>query len=159
MENVTLKLNKGDNAPDFKLQQADGQELSLSDALKEGSSILLLFCHGMGCEVCVRQLKEYEDNLGRFEDRGIRPLIITSRSKEDNEKFKKEVGLSIPVLSDDATVADRYGAIENDRLKPTMMLVDRHGMLDWIYVGECEPNSDWPTMEYIFRHMVMAKGV
>ena len=42
MENQTMKLNKGDNAPEFRLVEADGEPFSLSEKLKEGSSIQCL---------------------------------------------------------------------------------------------------------------------
>src|SRR5207253_10552299 len=105
------------------------------------------------------QLGEIQENLGRFEDRGLRVVAITGKTADHNKTFKKDLGLNFSVLSDDGTVAEQYGIIENDRTKPAMLIVDRHGMIDWIYVGECEPAADWPTLEYIFRHMVMAKGV
>jgi peroxiredoxin len=159
MENSTLKLNKGDNAPQFRLLEADGEYFSLPEALKEGSSLLLLFCHGTGCDACRRQLPEIQENLGRFEDRGIRPIVITEKPADYNKVFKQDLGLTLSVLSDDGTVAEQYGVVDNNEVKTAMLIVDRHGMIDWIYVGQCKPEADWPTLEYIFRHMVMTNVV
>ena len=159
MENSTFKLNKGDNAPQFQLTDSVGKNFSFSEALKEGSSLLFIFCHGTGCDVCMRQLPEIEENLARFEDRGLRPVVITDKPVDYNRELKEDLGLSFSILSDDGTVAEQYGVVENDKIKTAMLIVDRHGMIDWTYVGQCEPNPDWPTLEYIFRHMVMAKGV
>jgi peroxiredoxin len=36
-----LKLNKGDNAPQFQLTDSVGKNFSFSEAFKEGSSLLL----------------------------------------------------------------------------------------------------------------------
>jgi peroxiredoxin len=159
MENSTFKLNKGDNTPEFRLTDTEGKNFSLSEALKEGSSLFFIFCHGMGCDVCASRLPEIQENLARFEDRGLRPVVITDKPLDYNKELKEHLGLGFSILSDDGTVAEQYGVVENDKIKTTMMIVDRHGMIDWIYVGQCEPNPDWPTLEYIFRHMVMAKGV
>ena len=76
-----------------------------------------------------------------------------------NQELKETLGLGFSVLADDGTVAERYGANIDGKLKPTLAIVDRHGTLGWLYVGECEPALDWPTPEYIFRHMVIARGV
>src|SRR5438477_12908535 len=159
MENSTLKLNKGDNASEFQLKEADGNNFSLAEALKEGSSLFLIFCHGTDCDVCERHLPEIQENIGRFEDRGLRPVVITDKPVDYNKELKENLGLSFSILSDDGTVAEQFGVVENDRLKTTMVIVDRHGIIDWIYVGQCKPDPDWPTLDYIFRQMVMAKGV
>jgi peroxiredoxin len=159
MENQTLRLSKGDRAPDFNLNDVDGNSYNLSEALKEGSSLLLIFCHGSGCTVCENGLKEMNDNAQRFEDRGLRLVAITGKPEDYNKELKQTAGLKFPVLSDDGTVAEQYGAVENLNINPTLIIVDRHGIVDWSYVGKCSPSPDWPTLEYIFRHMVMAKGV
>jgi peroxiredoxin len=159
MENSTAKLNQGDSAPEFSLTEAGGDQFSLASALDEGSSLLLVFAHGSDCGVCQQQLKEFQDNIEKFEDRGIRPVVITPRPIDYNQELKELAGLDLFVLSDDGTVAERYGVVEQNSVRTTLMLVDRHGTISWIYGGACQPSMDWPTLEYIFRHMVIARGV
>ncbi|MEW6737047.1 MAG: peroxiredoxin family protein [Acidobacteriota bacterium] len=159
MENETSRLNLGDRAPAFQLAQSDGKTFSLTDALTAGSSLLLIFCHGSSCTICQQQLSELQTYQQRFEDRGIRPIIITTDRVAENRHWQKAMGLSFPVLSDDSTVTEEYGVLEDAGIKPTLIIVDRHGTIGWIYVGNCTPNRDWPTPEYIFRHMVIARGV
>lgn len=159
MENQTLKLSTGDKAPDFKLRDVEGKEFSLAKALTEGSSLLLVFGHGQGCNVCERQLREFQDNLEKFEDRGIRVIAITNNGADNDREFKERTGVTFGLLSDDGTVAEHYGVIEDGQVQPTLVIVDRHGQISWLYGGACGDNPDWPTLEYIFRHMVIARGV
>jgi peroxiredoxin len=41
-------LQPGDIAPDFELQTAEGQSVSLSGSLRDGRSILLVFLRHLG---------------------------------------------------------------------------------------------------------------
>src|ERR1051326_1779447 len=142
MENQTLKLNRGDRAPQFTLTEAGGEPFSLADAVKEGSSLLLIFYHGADCQVCEKQLGEIQENLPRFEDRGIRPVAI-SRLAGDKLAIKEHVAPGIQILADDGTVAEQYGLIDDGDFTPTLMIVDRHGVLGWIYGCQCQPTLDW----------------
>ena len=41
-------LKSGDPAPDFSLRTVDGQPMSLSDVLREGHNVLLVFLRHLG---------------------------------------------------------------------------------------------------------------
>jgi thioredoxin-dependent peroxiredoxin len=159
MENATLKLNRGDDAPEFSLKQAGGDNFSLVASLEQGSSVLLVFTHGQDCAVCSKQLVEFQENLAKFEDRGMRVVAITPKPDDFNLELKENLKITFPVLSDDGTVADRYGVVAEGEINPTEIIVDYHGTISWIYTGQCGDTPDWPTLEYIWRHMVIARGV
>ena len=43
-----MKVREGDRAPDFTLNTADGQPVSLSEVLAGGSNVLLVFLRHLG---------------------------------------------------------------------------------------------------------------
>jgi peroxiredoxin len=55
-------LREGSLAPDFTLPTADGQLVSLGEALRSGRNVLLVFLRHLGCLLCrehVAQLSQY----------------------------------------------------------------------------------------------------
>ncbi len=91
-------LRVGDSAPDFTLPSTQG-EINLSQRCKE-RSVLLVFYPGDDTPVCTKQLCDYQDHLGVFEDLGVDVLGINPQSLESHEKFAAKHDLSFPLLSD-----------------------------------------------------------
>ncbi len=103
-------LRVGDSAPDFTLPSTQG-EINLSQRCKE-RSVLLVFYPGDDTPVCTKQLCDYQDHLGVFEDLGVDVLAINPQSLESHEKFAAKHDLSFPLLSDgDKSVCRDYGAL------------------------------------------------
>ena len=88
----------GDLAPDFSLPSTQG-EISLSQRCKR-RSVLLVFYPGDETPVCTKQLCDYQDHLGVFEDLGVDVLAINPQSLESHEKFAANHDLSFPLLCD-----------------------------------------------------------
>ncbi|MFP6623772.1 MAG: peroxiredoxin [Myxococcota bacterium] len=100
----------GDLAPDFSLPSTQG-EISLSQRCKR-RSVLLVFYPGDETPVCTKQLCDYQDHLGVFEDLGVDVLAINPQSLESHEKFAANHDLSFPLLCDpDKQVCRSYGAL------------------------------------------------
>lgn len=101
---------EGDLAPDFTLPSTQG-EITLSKRCQQGS-VLLVFYPGDDTPVCTRQLCDYRDHLGVFEDLGVGVLGINPQSLESHQKFAAKHGLSFPLLADaDKQVCRDYGAL------------------------------------------------
>ena len=100
----------GDLAPDFSLPSPQG-EISLSQRCKR-RSVLLVFYPGDETPVCTKQLCDYQNHLGVFEDLGVDVLAINPQSLESHEKFAANHDLSFPLLCDpDKQVCRSYGAL------------------------------------------------
>ena len=100
----------GDLAPDFSLPSTQG-EISLSQRCKR-RSVLLVFYPGDETPVCTKQLCDYQDHLGVFEDLGVDVLAINPQSLESHEKFAANHDLSFPLLCDqDKRVCRNSGAL------------------------------------------------
>ena len=100
----------GSPAPDFSLPSTHG-EITLSQRCKD-KNVLLVFYPGDDTPVCTKQLCDYRDHLGVFEDLGVDVLGINPQSLKSHEKFAQKHGLSFPLLSDeDKSVCRAYGAL------------------------------------------------
>ena len=98
----------GDLAPDFSLPSTQG-EISLSQRCKR-RSVLLVFYPGDETPVCTKQLCDYQDHLGVFEDLGVDVLAINPQSLESHEKFAANHDLSFPLVGTDQRV--RYSRVD-----------------------------------------------
>ncbi len=100
----------GDAAPDFTLPSTQG-EITLSDRCRD-RSVLLVFYPGDDTPVCTKQLCDYRDHLGAFEDLGVDVLGINPQSLDSHRRFAEKHALSFPLLADeDKQVCRDYGAL------------------------------------------------
>jgi len=100
----------GELAPDFSLPSTQG-EIRLSQRC-QGRNVLLVFYPGDETPVCTKQLCDYRDHLGAFEDLAVDVLAINPQSLESHDKFAAKHDLSFPLLCDrDKRVCRSYGAI------------------------------------------------
>jgi len=100
-KNVLGGLQVGNQAPDFKLNNQDGKEVSLEAALKKGP-VLLVFLRAEWCSFCVRHLKEFQDHIQEIHEAGQATVIAVSPQQSSYmKKFHEENQLSFPILFDE----------------------------------------------------------
>ena len=100
--NVLGGLKVGDKAPEFKMQDQDGNEQSLSAILKDGP-VLLVFLRAEWCSFCVKHLKEFQDNIESISQEGQAKVIAISPQKQSYMKeFHAENQFSFPILYDES---------------------------------------------------------
>lgn len=101
----------GDVAPDFTLQDAKGNEVTLSEELKKGP-VVLTWYRGGWCPYCNVQLAAYQQILPQIEELGAR-LIAVSPELPDKAQATTEKGqLKFTVVSDlNLKVAAAYGLV------------------------------------------------
>lgn len=146
--NRTTPVEVGRKAPDFSLQDQDGQPVKLS-ALRGKSLVVLVFYRGSWCPFCVRQLTE----LGSLAQSGenVRVLAISVDSVEENKKLAQTLAaktggqLSFSILSDPGhQVIDRFGlhdpAYDGKRFDgiphPAVYVLDKAGKVTWARVEQ-----------------------
>ncbi|HTL12514.1 MAG TPA: peroxiredoxin [Bdellovibrionota bacterium] len=101
----------GKQAPDFRLQDQDGNWVRLSDLTSQGP-VMLAFYPGDFTPVCTKQLCGYQDSLARFRAYGLNIVGISPDSAEKHRKFIAEYGFEFPLLTDgDKQVFKEYGVI------------------------------------------------
>jgi peroxiredoxin Q/BCP len=105
------KLKVGDTAPDFKLQDADGNIYSLS-SYKGKTPVVVYFYPKADTPGCTKQACGIRDNWKRFEEAGIPVLGISVDSKAALKKFREKYSLNFPLLSDESKeVTKAYGVL------------------------------------------------
>jgi peroxiredoxin Q/BCP len=102
-------VKPGSMAPDFALQDEDGNNVSLSD-YKGKSHVLLIFLRGDWCPTCHIMLRTYEKNKEKFASKNIMLLAIGPDPIGVNKELLQHLGLKYKLLSDDKNgAAKAYG--------------------------------------------------
>jgi peroxiredoxin len=114
----------GDAAPEFHLQQMNGQTISLKDL--RGHPAVIIFWTSW-CPICRAEAPEFNRLMRRHRASGIRVLGINIQESEKRTRAGiKEFGIRYPVALDtDASVARRYQVTAT----PTVIFIDANGTI------------------------------
>jgi peroxiredoxin Q/BCP len=103
------RLAPGDQAPDFTLPDADGNEVSLSSL--RGQRVIIYFYPAAMTPGCTKQACDFRDSQADLSQAGFAVLGISPDSPAKLAKFRDRDGLTFPLLSDpDRQVLQAYGA-------------------------------------------------
>src|SRR5689334_20097282 len=95
-------------APEFKLKDQTGVEVSLKEMRKKGP-VVLMFYRGYWCPFCNRELKAFQDSLGMIQTKGAQVVAITPETKEGIDSTIARTGAIFPILHDeDMKMASAY---------------------------------------------------
>lgn len=119
-------------APDFSLQDMDGNVVTLSDL--KGTPILLNFWASW-CPPCRREMPAMQNAYNQYKDEGFVILAINSTNQDDIDTastFVSDLGITFPIL------LDTYGQASKDyqvRSLPTSFFIDQNGTITDIVIG------------------------
>jgi peroxiredoxin Q/BCP len=103
------RLAPGDQAPDFTLPDADGNEVSLSSL--RGQRVIIYFYPAAMTPGCTKQACDFRDSQADLSQAGFAVLGISPDSPAKLAKFRDRDSLTFPLLSDpDRKVLEAYGA-------------------------------------------------
>jgi len=103
-----MKLQIGDLAPLFKVEDSDGKLIDLS-ALK-GSKVVLYFYPKDDTPGCTAQACNLNENLSQLQANGFIVIGVSADSKKAHLKFKLKYNLSFSLLSDpEHMILNAYG--------------------------------------------------
>lgn len=116
--------NANDAAPEFQLQQVNGQKISLADL--RGHPAIIIFWTSW-CPICKAEAPEFNRLMRRHRASGIRVLGINIQESEKRTRDGiRNFGIRYPVgLDTDASVARRYQVTAT----PTVIFVDAYGTI------------------------------
>ena len=101
-------IREGDKAPDFKLPDQDGREVSLADF--SGRTLVLYFYPRADTPGCTTQACGIRDRAADYEAAGAVVVGVSPDSVEAIKRFHGSQSLNFTLLADsDHTVAERYG--------------------------------------------------
>ncbi|WP_327290973.1 thioredoxin-dependent thiol peroxidase [Streptomyces sp. NBC_01198] len=103
------RLSPGDPAPDFTLQDADGNEVSLAG--HRGRKVIVYFYPAAMTTGCTKQACDFTDNLDLLATAGYDVLGISPDAPEKLAQFRAKESLRVTLLADpDRATITAYGA-------------------------------------------------
>ncbi len=103
-----MAITEGQTAPDFALENAEGETVRLSDF--RGRKVVLYFYPKDDTPGCTQEACSFRDSLERVQSLGAVVLGVSPDSVASHRKFAAKHGLNFPLLADpDTTVAQQYG--------------------------------------------------
>jgi peroxiredoxin Q/BCP len=104
-----IKLEAGETAPAFTLDDQDGASVSLADFA--GAKTIVYFYPAASTPGCTTEACDFRDNINSLKSAGYQVLGVSKDKLADLKKFQDEQGLNFPLLSDpDLIVHKKYGA-------------------------------------------------
>jgi peroxiredoxin Q/BCP len=131
-----MKLKIGDLAPEFKVEDSDGQLIDL--ATLKGSKIVLYFYPKDDTPGCTAQACNLNENLSSLQANGFIVLGVSADSNKAHIKFKQKYNLSFSLLSDpEHIILNAYGVwVEKSMygksymgIARTTFLIDENGII------------------------------
>ncbi len=126
---ATVKV--GDEAPNFSLQQLDGEPVKLSDL--RGKAVLLNFW-GSWCKPCKSEMPAIEKIYQKNKDKGFVVVGVNiGESPIVVKQFAEQVGVTFPLWLDqkrEITQLYKIGPI------PTSFFIDRNGKVADYFIGQ-----------------------
>lgn len=117
-----MRLEPGDEAPDFTLPAVDGAQVTLSDL---DPPVHLAFVRYAGCPSCLLHVRRYARRVDEVEAAGVTPIVVFHSPIED---LRETVGAApaVRVVGDPAReVYDAFGVEE-----------DWTGIVSWATLAE-----------------------
>ena len=103
------RLETGQPAPAFTLDDQSGKAVSLSDFL--GRNLIIFFYPAAMTPGCTKEACDFRDSLARLQQAGYDVIGISPDKPEKLARFAEKESLTYPLLSDtDRAVLEAYGA-------------------------------------------------
>ena len=130
-------LEAGMKAPDFTLNDKNGNAVSLSDF--KGRKVVLYFYPRDNTPGCTRQACAFAGLYGEFKKKNVEVIGISKDSVASHAKFSEKHGLDFVLLSDPELVAiQAYGVWQEKKLYGkvsmgvvrTTFIIDENGNIE-----------------------------
>src|SRR5688500_5078132 len=100
-------MKTGEQAPDFRLKDGDGNEWTLSK--QRGKTVVLMFYPGEKTPVCTSQLCSLRDHCSEYQSTGAEVVGISTDTVDSHKVFAEKNSLPLRLLSDtDRKVSEMY---------------------------------------------------
>ena len=105
-----MKVNVGDQAPDFTLPSQTGEDVSISQ-FRGNKNVVLYFYPKDETPGCTREACTFRDSYELFTDLGASVIGVSADSVESHKAFAEHYNLPFTLLSDvENKVRKLYGA-------------------------------------------------
>jgi mycoredoxin-dependent peroxiredoxin len=135
-----MAVRTGDLAPEFDLEVAHGERVTLSE-VRSRANVLLVFHPFAFTQVCEDEARDLQENLQSFRDAGTEIVFVSCDPSPARQAWKRELGAEYIFASDfwpHGTAAKAYGVFNETSGAPHRgtFLIDRGGTVIWSLVKE-----------------------
>ncbi len=134
-------LGVGDRAYEFKLMDANGNWVRMSD-VQEGWYLVLVLFRGSWCEACLTQLTRFKQDIDRFSELKAGIACASVEPVSDLAEFQRQWRFPFPILADpQLRLTDAYGARHpkghgaDDISRPCVVIIDPDRIVRYKYIG------------------------
>ena len=153
-----MSIQVGQAAPSFQLFDTDKNTVKLEDF--RGENVLLLFFPQAFTGTCTAELCSTRDDIASYQNLNARVFGISVDSVFTLKKFREDLNLNFPLLSDFNKVASTaYGAIYQDWIldmkgvsKRSAFVIDKEGIIR--YAEVLESAGDLPNFEAVKQTLI-----
>ena len=120
---------EGKTAPDFTLQDQEGNEHSLSNY--QGQKVLLYFYPRDSTPGCTTEAQQFRDRLDELKNHGVQVLGLSRDTVKSHAKFAEKESLNFPILADpNEVVVKKYDVLKQKNMYgKQVMSVNRESFL------------------------------
>lgn len=129
------KLQRGDKAPDFSLEDADGRTWNLADL--RGQKVIVYFYPADDTPGCTAEACDFRDAQSDLSTAGFQVLGVSPQGAASHRRFSEKYSLNFPLLIDSGLeMARAYGVTDQRgeeyegrklRVKRSTFVVDEDG--------------------------------
>ncbi len=124
-----LAVHEGMAAPDFALEDTDGEIFTLSK-LHEVPVILTFW--STECDDCLSELPGKSEFAKSHPEMEMLGIAIDSGDLDTLAAAKAELGISFPVVESNTEVETKYGVTD----LPVTLLIDNQGIIQKVHLGK-----------------------
>lgn len=128
------KVDVGMQAPDFKIKDANGKEIKLSELTAKGPVLVRLTC---GCSGCDKELAYFQAIHEGYKDLGLTSVAVFREPDSKVAAYVKEKKLNMLYAVD--TKGDAWNTFETKTM-PTNFLIEKGGKIVKVAAG-CDPSG------------------
>ncbi len=128
------KVDLGTQAPDFKIKDANGKEINLSELTAKGPVLVRLTC---GCSGCDKELAYFQAIHEGYKDLGLTSVAVFREPDSKVAAYVKEKKLNMLYAVD--TKGEAWKTFETKTM-PTNFLIEKGGKIISIAEG-CNPDG------------------
>jgi len=148
-----MKIEMGQQAPDFSLYNSDKNKVTLSEL--RGQNVLLLFFPAAFSGTCTKELCSVRDNISMYNNDDAKVFSISVDTVYSLAKYKEDQKLNFALLSDfNKEVSTSYGCLYDlfsydmrGVSKRSAFVIDKNGIVQFAQV--LEKATDLPDFELI----------
>ena len=121
-------IMKGQVAPDFKLKDIKGKQVSLSS---EKNNVVCLIFWATWCPHCVHELPRYKDLHAKYAAKGLKILSINIAANDPPQRveaYQQKAQLPYPILYDAVQEVSRLYYVTG---VPVSIIIDRKGVIQY----------------------------